>query len=107
MIFIIDNNRLVVATLNNIIIFEILINKQIQQNGTNKVQHANKTVATLTFERNLVKLSLSFFLIIDLKNKIYIVHLEHYELYHYFNKIQIPGSQYFNTILKTKIFNDR
>ncbi len=33
------------------------------------------TVATLTFERNLAKLSLSLFLIIDLKNENYIIHL--------------------------------
>ncbi len=62
----------------------------------------------------MATLSLSLFLMIDLKNESYIIHLENYELYHRlptlgvwqctyltrWDKVQILGLQYFNTILK-------
>ncbi len=51
-----DSNQRSHLSNNIFIIFQILINKLIQQNGTNKsAAHANNamTVATLTIERNL------------------------------------------------------
>lgn len=57
----------------------------------------------------LSKLSLSLFLMIDLKSESYIIHLDNDELYHRSStlemltrgdKTQILGSWYFNTILK-------
>ncbi len=70
---------------NIIIIFQILINKLIQQNGTNKCstcKECNDCGNFNIWKGTMAELSLSLFLMIDLKNESYIIHLDNYELYH-------------------------